>query len=126
MELPFANPFHENACTLSLKPLRFCCCGGGKNCFGKYPHCFSYLLQVKPFLFPLFWLDLHQEENPISGYRLRTTDFGIGTQVHRTQRRNRMWKHSVECGNTVPKGQMKGILLRNLLVSLSGSSMGTD
>lgn len=37
------------------------------------PQCSPYLLQVKPFLFPLwlgcvFWLHIHQEANPGSGY----------------------------------------------------------
>ena len=60
------KPPHEDAGTLSLKHPQFCC-------FGKYPWRSPYLLQVinpsfsRAGLGCVFWLDAHQEGNPVLG-----------------------------------------------------------
>ena len=60
------KPLHGYACPLSLKLAQFCC--SGKHCFGKYPPCYPYLLQVinPSFSQSMAWLCLLAQPPPRS------------------------------------------------------------
>lgn len=74
LKSPVCKPLHEYACSVAYNFPSFII--QGNAVLGNIPSVLLYLLQVKPFfslilwLGCVFWFDIHQEADPLSGNKL--------------------------------------------------------